>query len=120
MAALNLLEDLGGRHIAVLGDMLELGYMEEEGHRLVGRRVADVAQVLVTMGQRARWIAEEARKVGMRPEQVVMVDDVETAVSTLQDLIQPHDMVLVKGSLGMKMSRIVAALSVEDKSEEAA
>ena len=115
MAALNLLNDLDGRHIAVMGDMLELGYMEEEGHRLVGRRVADVTQVLLTMGQRARWIAEEALKVGMRSDRVFMVDedDVETAVSTLQDLIQPHDMVLVKGSLGMKMSRIVTELGVE-------
>jgi UDP-N-acetylmuramoyl-tripeptide--D-alanyl-D-alanine ligase len=116
MAALNLLEDLGGRHIAVMGDMLELGYMEEEGHRRVGRRVADVAQVLVTMGQRAHWIAEEAMKVGMRADRVFMVDedDVETAVSTLEDLIQPHDMILVKGSLGMNMSRIVAALGLDE------
>lgn len=113
MAALNLLSDLGGRHIAVMGDMLELGYMEEEGHRLVGRRVADVAQVLVTMGQRARWIAEEAMKVGMDASRVFMVDDAETAVATLQDLIQPRDMVLIKGSLGMKMSRIVAALGID-------
>jgi len=114
MAALNLLKDLGGRHIAVMGDMLELGYMEEEGHRLVGRRVADMAQVLVTMGKRARWIAEEAMKVGMRSDRVFMVDDTETAVSTLQDIIQPRDMVLIKGSLGMKMSRIVAALGVDE------
>ncbi|MBE2221310.1 MAG: UDP-N-acetylmuramoyl-tripeptide--D-alanyl-D-alanine ligase [Anaerolineae bacterium] len=113
MAALNLLNDLDGRHIAVMGDMLELGYMEEEGHRLVGRRIADVAQVLVTMGKRARWFAEEALKVGMRADRVFMVDDAETAVSTLQDLIQPHDMVLVKGSLGMKMSRIVTELGVD-------
>jgi UDP-N-acetylmuramoyl-tripeptide--D-alanyl-D-alanine ligase len=115
MAALNLLNDLDGRHIAVMGDMLELGYMEEEGHRRVGRRVADVAQVLVTMGRRARWIAEEAVKMGMRADRVFKVDedDVETAVSTLQDLIQPHDMVLVKGSLGMNMSRIVAALGID-------
>jgi UDP-N-acetylmuramoyl-tripeptide--D-alanyl-D-alanine ligase len=49
MAALNLLEDLDGRHVAVMGDMLELGYVSEESHRLVGRRVADVAEVLVTV-----------------------------------------------------------------------
>jgi UDP-N-acetylmuramoyl-tripeptide--D-alanyl-D-alanine ligase len=113
MAALNLLKDLEGRHVAVMGDMLELGYMEEEGHRLIGRRVADVAQVLVTMGQRARWMAEEAMKVGMDTSRVFMVDNAETAVSTLQELIQPQDIVLIKGSLGMKMSRIVAELGVD-------
>ncbi len=110
MAALNLLNDLDGRHVAVLGDMLELGYLEEEGHRLVGRRAADVAQVLVTLGKRARWLAEEALKVGMPAERVFMVDDMETAVSTLQEIIQPRDMILIKGSLGMNMSRIVTAL----------
>lgn len=115
MAALNLLNDLDGRHVAVLGDMLELGYMEEEGHRLVGRRAADVAQLLVTVGERARWIGEEALKVGMPSKQVVMVGDVETAVSILQERIHPQDMVLVKGSLGMKMSYIVSELGEDTR-----
>jgi UDP-N-acetylmuramoyl-tripeptide--D-alanyl-D-alanine ligase len=110
MAALNLLEDLDGRHVAVLGDMLELGQVEEESHRLVGRRVADVADLLVTVGHRARWIAEEALRVGMRPTMVHMVEDVETAVPLLETLIQPDDMVLVKASWGMRLDRIVAAL----------
>ncbi|MCB0089431.1 MAG: UDP-N-acetylmuramoyl-tripeptide--D-alanyl-D-alanine ligase, partial [Caldilineaceae bacterium] len=56
IAALNLLDDLapsgGGRRVAVLGDMLELGPYEEEGHKLVGRRAADVVELLVTIGQR--------------------------------------------------------------------
>ncbi len=110
MAALNLLHDLDGRRLAVLGDMLELGYMEESSHRLVGRRVADVAQILVTVGPRGRWIGEEALKVGMARDRVFMVADVATAVSTLQQIIAPRDMILIKGSLGMAMSRIVAAL----------
>jgi UDP-N-acetylmuramoyl-tripeptide--D-alanyl-D-alanine ligase len=110
LAALNLLHDLDGRRLAVLGDMLELGYMEEEGHRLVGRRTANVAQVLVTVGRRGRWIGEEALKVGMARDRVLMVDDLDTAVATLQEIIAPQDMILIKGSLGMNMSRIVAAL----------
>ncbi|PIE80261.1 MAG: UDP-N-acetylmuramoylalanyl-D-glutamyl-2, 6-diaminopimelate--D-alanyl-D-alanine ligase [Chloroflexi bacterium] len=119
MAALNLLSDLNGRHVAVMGDMLELGFMEEEGHRFIGRRVADVAQILVAMGSRARWIADEAMKVGMPARQVFLVDDVETAVSTLHDLIQPRDIVLVKGSLGMNMGQIVSALTTEPVGGEA-
>lgn len=110
LAALNLLRDLDGRHVAVLGDMLELGYVEEEAHRLVGRRVADVAQMLVTVGLRGRWIAEEALKVGMSPQRVLIAEDAETAVSFLSDLIQANDIILVKGSLGMRMDRIVTAL----------
>jgi UDP-N-acetylmuramoyl-tripeptide--D-alanyl-D-alanine ligase len=110
MAALNLLADLDGRHVAVMGDMLELGRVSEESHRLVGRRVADVAEVLVTVGERAQWLAEEALKVGMKPTMVHVAEDVDTAVSLLESLIQPRDIVLVKASWGMRLDRIVAAL----------
>ena len=65
LAALNLLAELDGRRIVVLGDMLELGPIEEEAHRIVGRRVAEVADLLIAVGQRARWIADEARLSGM-------------------------------------------------------
>ena len=54
LAALNLLEDLDGNKIAVLGDMLELGQYEKQGHELVGARVAEVADELVTIGEKAR------------------------------------------------------------------
>ncbi|MCA9960250.1 MAG: UDP-N-acetylmuramoyl-tripeptide--D-alanyl-D-alanine ligase [Anaerolineales bacterium] len=114
LAALNLLHDLDGRRVAVLGDMLELGQVEEDAHRLVGRRVADVAQVLVAVGPRGRWIAEEALRVGMSPLRVLLAEDVETAVSLLADLIQANDIILIKGSLGMRMDRIVAALGKEN------
>ncbi|MFO7539318.1 MAG: UDP-N-acetylmuramoyl-tripeptide--D-alanyl-D-alanine ligase [Chloroflexota bacterium] len=110
MAALNLLEDLDGRHVAVVGDMLELGHLEEESHRLVGRRVADVADLLVTVGQRAGWIADEALKVGMKPTMVHIMPDVETAVSLLESLIEPQDIILIKASWGMRLDRMVAAL----------
>ena len=59
IAALNLLDDLtGSRKIAVLGDMLELGSFEEEGHRKVGCRAAAVVDLLIVIGRRAKWIAE--------------------------------------------------------------
>ena len=110
LAALNLLADLNGRHVAVLGDMLELGYMEEEGHRLVGRRAADVAQILVAVGQRGYWIGEEALTVGMNPNNVFIAKDTEEATAMLEGIIETDDVVLIKGSLGMRMDRIVTAL----------
>ena len=57
LAALNLLDELKGRKIAVLGDMLELGNYERDGHRKVGLRVIDSADVLITVGELARIIA---------------------------------------------------------------
>ena len=110
LAALNLLADLNGRHVAVLGDMLELGYMEEEGHRLVGRRAADVAQILVAVGKRGYWIGEEALAVGMNPQSVFIAEDTSQATAMLEEIIEANDVVLIKGSLGMRMERIVAAL----------
>ena len=60
LAALNLLEELEGRKIAVLGDMLELGPYEEEGHELVGARAAEIVSELVTVGPRGKIIAQAA------------------------------------------------------------
>lgn len=70
LAALNLLSELEGRKIAVLGDMLELGPYEKQGHDLVGLRAAQVAKTLLTLGPRAHTIAEAARRAGMKASNV--------------------------------------------------
>jgi UDP-N-acetylmuramoyl-tripeptide--D-alanyl-D-alanine ligase len=110
IAALNLLEDLEGRRIAVLGDMLELGEFEERGHRMVGGRAAQVADQLITVGERARWIADEARASGMADEAVVEFEDGDQVTEYLKDRIGEGDVVLVKGSRGMQLDLVVAAL----------
>jgi UDP-N-acetylmuramoyl-tripeptide--D-alanyl-D-alanine ligase len=110
LAALNLLAELEGRRIAVLGDMLELGAVEEESHRLVGARAAEVVQQLVAVGPRARWIAEEALEGGMAAADVQVVDRPADVPALLRTLIAPGDYVLVKGSRGMEMEQIVAAV----------
>lgn len=114
LAALNLLADLpvgNGRRIAVLGDMLELGSYEEEGHRIVGARVADVADSLITVGQRARLIAAEAVASGLPATKVQAVADSETALVRLRSMLGPGDVVLVKGSRASHMDEIATALS---------
>jgi UDP-N-acetylmuramoyl-tripeptide--D-alanyl-D-alanine ligase len=116
LAALNLLADLDGRRIAVLGDMLELGHVEEESHRIVGRRVAEIADSLIAVGRRARWIAEEARLSGMPAERISAVDANEDATALLRDMIRSGDYVLVKGSRGAAMEGIVAALQRQPNS----
>jgi UDP-N-acetylmuramoyl-tripeptide--D-alanyl-D-alanine ligase len=110
-AALGLLNELDGRKIAVLGDMYELGRYEEEGHRLVGQRARDVADLLVTVGPLGRIIGEEALRAGMRAEAVYEVESKAQATDLLHSLIQAGDVVLVKGSRGMEMETIVAALT---------
>jgi len=111
IAALNLLAELPGRRIAVLGDMLELGSFEEEGHRKVGRRAVEVAQKLVAVGQRGRIIGQEALRCGMREEDVFFAQDNQEAIAYLRRIIAPGDFILVKGSRGMRMEEIVNALA---------
>jgi UDP-N-acetylmuramoyl-tripeptide--D-alanyl-D-alanine ligase len=111
IAALNLLEELEGRRIAVLGDMLELGHYEQEGHEKVGMRALEVADVLITVGARGRIIGETARRWGMSSDQVHMLQDNDEAIRLLKQLVRGSDVVLVKGSRSMKMEEIVSALS---------
>jgi UDP-N-acetylmuramoyl-tripeptide--D-alanyl-D-alanine ligase len=110
IAALNLLEELEGRRVAVLGDMLELGDYEERGHRMVGARAAEVADELIAVGERARWIAQEAVLAGLPEGRVVTLKDSESATEYLRERVSEGDVVLVKGSRGMRMDEIVAAL----------
>ncbi len=110
LAALNLLSELNGRRIVVLGDMLELGAYEEEAHRIVGRRVAEVADILIAVGPRARWIAAEAQASGMNGAQVSAVETNDQAIGLLCELLRAGDYALIKGSRGAAMEGIVAAL----------
>jgi UDP-N-acetylmuramoyl-tripeptide--D-alanyl-D-alanine ligase len=111
IAALNLLSEMeAGRRVAVLGDMLELGSYEETGHRMVGQRARDVADVLVTVGPRARTIAREARLAGLPAKAVTEVDTGEQALELLRRIIGAGDVVLLKGSRGLRMDRVVRAL----------
>jgi UDP-N-acetylmuramoyl-tripeptide--D-alanyl-D-alanine ligase len=110
IAALNLLAELEGRRIAVLGDMLELGDFEERGHRMVGARAAEVAAELVAVGERARWIADEAARSGLSASRISAVADSTAATELLRARIGSGDVVLVKGSRGMHMDAIIAGL----------
>lgn len=110
VAALNLLGELEGRRIAVLGDMLELGQYERQGHTLVGNLAAQVADVLVTVGERAHIIAEAARGAGLDAGAIKEFDDTQTALKFLNTEVSGQDVVLVKGSRGMQMDAIVPEL----------
>jgi UDP-N-acetylmuramoyl-tripeptide--D-alanyl-D-alanine ligase len=113
IAALNLLDEMAGNRIAVLGDMLELGSYSHEGHVKVARRATVVANRLVVVGTLGRLIGEEALRTGMPPERVFFAVDNEQAVEYLKRLLQPGDHILVKGSRGLHMEEIVEGLRAE-------
>ena len=112
LAALNLLDELDGRKIAVLGDMLELGQYERQGHEMVGLRAAQVASTLLTLGERAHMIAEAARRAGLKKSSVLEFDDLDQIVDWLNENLSKDDSVLIKGSHGLRMDRIVNVLEV--------
>ncbi|MCE1251984.1 MAG: UDP-N-acetylmuramoyl-tripeptide--D-alanyl-D-alanine ligase [Anaerolineae bacterium] len=113
LAALNLLEELEGRKVAVLGDMLELGPYEKQGHRLVGARVAEVCNQLVAVGPRSKTTVQAAQQAGMPASAITWFEQAPDAIVFLKEQLQKGDTALVKGSLGMGMARIVNALEIE-------
>jgi UDP-N-acetylmuramoyl-tripeptide--D-alanyl-D-alanine ligase len=98
------------RHIAVLGEMLELGHAAESLHRQVGRCAAESGlDTLVAVQGAARFIAEEAIRAGMPPHSVHFFERSDSAAAGefVRQLVQPGDAVLFKGSRGVEIERIM-------------
>ena len=110
LAALNLLDEMDGRKIAVLGDMLELGPYERQGHELVGLRAAQVVQILLTVGSRGHMIADAARRAGLNPSNILEFEEFDPIVDWLKKNLTANDAALIKGSRALHMDRITAAL----------
>ncbi len=111
IAALNLMGAQPGAHLAILGDMRELGDYEAEGHRRVGEQAARTAEALITVGERGRLIAEAAAASGLAAERIQSYDRAEDAAMAAREWITPETTVLVKGSRAVGMERIVRLLS---------
>ncbi len=110
LSALNLLADLDGRKLAVIGDMLELGQYEKQGHEMVGVRAAQVSDHLITVGERSHIIAQAARQAGMKTDCIHEFESTDDATKFLRNFLTSRDVVLVKGSRGVRMDQIVSAL----------
>jgi UDP-N-acetylmuramoyl-tripeptide--D-alanyl-D-alanine ligase len=114
-AALTSLSEIKGakRKIVVLGDMLELGKFSARAHEKAGEQVATSADVLFTVGVRARKIAETAVEFGLHEKFVFQHDDVTRAGKELQSFIKPGDVILIKASQGIRAERIVEEIMAE-------
>jgi len=107
--ALRTLKRMTGVHrrIAVLGDMLELGRASSDAHEEIGKYVAESADILFTVGIRARGIAEGALAHGLSPKKIFQYESTERAATELEGMLEAGDVILVKGSQRMRMERIV-------------
>ncbi len=109
-AALALLAELPGRHVAVLGEMLELGEAGPAAHRAVGAAAAGAADVLIAVGAGGAEIAAGARAAGMAGAALDHVPDAVAAAARALERLQAGDTILVKGSRGVALETVVEAL----------
>lgn len=112
-SALEVLQSVAGkrRKIAVLGDMFELGSYSVEGHLEVGEKAKAIhPEYLITVGELGHYIAQGAVKAGFPEGNTRSFRDNREALSFLKSIVAPGDVILVKGSRGVQMERIVAGL----------
>ncbi len=104
-------DGFAGRKIAILGSMNELGEEAAAFHRKLGENVPEFADILLTVGDQAKWIAEGAKLAGMSPEMIVSFEKVEEAISKIPNLIHENDIILIKGSQNkVRLEKLVKAL----------
>jgi UDP-N-acetylmuramoyl-tripeptide--D-alanyl-D-alanine ligase len=107
-AALDLLAEIPGRRIAVLGDMAELGAASREGHLAAGRRAAETADIIHTVGEEARQIAGAAREGGHGDVHHWFTK--EQAAKAVAGDLRPDDVVLLKASRAMAFETLLDAM----------
>jgi UDP-N-acetylmuramoyl-tripeptide--D-alanyl-D-alanine ligase len=111
LAALDVLESLPGRKIAALGTMNELGDLTESAHKQVGERAAEVADVLIAVGENASIYAHAAEKGGLPQENIHVFETSFDAGAALRDMVKPGDVILAKGSQNqVRMEHLVKQL----------
>jgi UDP-N-acetylmuramoyl-tripeptide--D-alanyl-D-alanine ligase len=108
-AALHVLElaPKGSLKVAVLGDMLELGDHAARAHEEIGSLAGRTADIVIAVGEYAPRVVESARRAGLTRERAYVVDGADQVVAALRPLLTPQTQVLVKGSRGMRLERVV-------------
>ena len=107
-----------GRKIAVLGDMLELGKHTEEAHKNIGEIAKENIEILIVVGQRAKSIETGALEAGMNPKNVFKFDTSRESGEFLKTFVKKDDLVLIKGSQGVRMERAVDAILEDQKNKD--
>ena len=98
----------GGRKIAILGDMLELGEFSKELHEKVGKVVdQNNIDILITVGKEAKNIANAAKNSGVEEKKIFEFNNNEEAIEKIKEIMKENDIILVKASNGMNFKEIV-------------
>ena len=112
ISAIDVLEELeGNKKIAVIGDVLELGTFSKENHEEVGEYLSfKKIDYIFTFGEESKYIKSKAVEKGFKKENIFSFLNQEELIKKLISLINFEDVILVKGSQGMEMNKIVKAL----------
>ena len=103
----------GGRKIAVLGDMLELGDIAQDAHRKIGRLVREAGiDIFFAMGSFSKDFARGAIEAGMSPERINVATDKTSLIKGLKNIIRQGDVILIKGSRVTAMEEVVEELKI--------
>ncbi len=118
VAALNVLGNIGiadeAKKYAVLGDMMEIGDYTEDGHKMVGAKIAELKiDYLIAVGERAKFIADGAKTGGISEANIFKFEKPQEAGEFLLKRINNGDVILAKGSQSMRMEKIVKMLIAE-------
>ncbi len=109
-----------GRAVAVLGDMLELGEFTVEAHCQLGQKVAGLSiDLLLAIGEEAPVVVESAIREGLDHEKARVAESHSEAASIVRALAREGDWVLVKGSRGMAMEKVVEGLKERREERDA-
>jgi len=106
-AALTVLGNRAGRRVAILGDMLELGVCSDAEHYKIGRVAAEKADVLLAYGDHSLRLLYGAITGGMSQDMARAFTDKEKLVQALKQMAKPGDVLLFKGSRGMRMEEVL-------------
>lgn len=120
IAAIKALKNIEApRKIAVMGDMLELGENNESGHIEVARKFLEIESgIFFAVGERMKIASEELKKHNISPERLFEFSDPMNAGRKLQEIMKPGDLILVKGSQGMRMEKVVEEIMNEPEKAE--
>ncbi len=117
-AALEVLGELmAPRKVAVLGDMLELGAESDREHALLSEAVKNSGvDIVVTVGKHMRALHEQLLADGFSRKQVLWLPDPLSAIEAVMNIVRTEDLILIKGSQGLRMEKVTEQLLVDPRS----
>ncbi len=122
LAALDWLDTIkeGHRAIFVMGDMENLGAYSQFGHRQVGQRAAEVADLIITEGTEASLLGRAALDQGMDPSRIRSLHSTQDTIATLKENIELNekDIVLIKGGPSSRMELVTQSLLMDESDHE--